>query len=308
MPCVLLKYHGAVVDQCAPSSQPVALAKGAGRGARSHCRFVPPRVHFIPYLLTYSLSLFLKRQCDRILAGRRARALASRGRWRSSSSTTTPPLRRSSPTPPSPAQLRFSRPNRWMFRRRWWSRRHRGHRRRLWRYSCCRRHSSSTWRSTDLLMPSNASHRGHLCVTLAVRCLPLRHCPIPPDKKCGRQAGGYIVGLKSQSMRCPFAGRTHRRNCMWLEYSTAPGTAPALKLRCYKCTGHSVWLDHNTCAGGCASSHNGRRGQPEVAWLGAGSADGVCRCDGPTNLTLRTRVAHSHLLPHVVAAWTSHRR
>ena len=38
--------------------------------ARSHCRFVPPLIHFIPdslTLLTYSLPLFLQRQCDRTL-------------------------------------------------------------------------------------------------------------------------------------------------------------------------------------------------------------------------------------------------
>ena len=38
---------------------------------RSHCRFVPPLIHFIPYSLTYSVPLFLKRQCDRTLAGGR---------------------------------------------------------------------------------------------------------------------------------------------------------------------------------------------------------------------------------------------
>jgi hypothetical protein len=32
--------------------------------ARSHCRFVPPLTHFIPYFLTYSVPLFLKRECD----------------------------------------------------------------------------------------------------------------------------------------------------------------------------------------------------------------------------------------------------
>jgi hypothetical protein len=35
-----------------------------GRRARLHCRFVLPRIHFIPDLLTYSVPLFLKRQCD----------------------------------------------------------------------------------------------------------------------------------------------------------------------------------------------------------------------------------------------------
>ena len=35
--------------------------------ARSHCRFAPPLIHFITDLLTYSVPLFLKRQCDRTL-------------------------------------------------------------------------------------------------------------------------------------------------------------------------------------------------------------------------------------------------
>jgi hypothetical protein len=32
---------------------------------RSHCHFVLSPIHFIPDLLTYSVPLFLKRQCDR---------------------------------------------------------------------------------------------------------------------------------------------------------------------------------------------------------------------------------------------------
>jgi hypothetical protein len=35
--------------------------------ARSHCRFAPPLIHFTPESLTYSVPLFLKRQCDRTL-------------------------------------------------------------------------------------------------------------------------------------------------------------------------------------------------------------------------------------------------
>ena len=35
--------------------------------ARSHCRFAPPLIHFTPEVLTYSVPLFLKRQCDRTL-------------------------------------------------------------------------------------------------------------------------------------------------------------------------------------------------------------------------------------------------
>jgi hypothetical protein len=43
-----------------------AAADGALR-ARSHCRFVPPLIHFTPDSLTYLVPLFLKRQCDRTL-------------------------------------------------------------------------------------------------------------------------------------------------------------------------------------------------------------------------------------------------
>ena len=42
------------------------LGRGAAR-SRSHCRFVLQRIHFVPYSLTYSVPLFLKRQCDRTL-------------------------------------------------------------------------------------------------------------------------------------------------------------------------------------------------------------------------------------------------
>jgi hypothetical protein len=60
------------------SLEALVLSDGGGDGgggarfgivarARSHCRFVPPLMHFIPDLLTYSSPLFLKRQCDRTL-------------------------------------------------------------------------------------------------------------------------------------------------------------------------------------------------------------------------------------------------
>jgi hypothetical protein len=42
------------------------LAGGEIR-AWSHYRFAPPLTHFIPDFLTYSVPLFLKRQCDRTL-------------------------------------------------------------------------------------------------------------------------------------------------------------------------------------------------------------------------------------------------
>jgi hypothetical protein len=35
--------------------------------ARSHCRFAPPLILFIPDSLKYSVQLLLKRQCDRTL-------------------------------------------------------------------------------------------------------------------------------------------------------------------------------------------------------------------------------------------------
>ena len=43
-----------------------AAAAGLDR-ARSHCRFAPPLIHLGPDPLTYSVALFLKRQCDRTL-------------------------------------------------------------------------------------------------------------------------------------------------------------------------------------------------------------------------------------------------
>jgi hypothetical protein len=51
-----------------------ALGKEAAPGL-AHCRFVLPFIHFIPDSLTYSVPLFLKRQCDRTLGGGPARAV-----------------------------------------------------------------------------------------------------------------------------------------------------------------------------------------------------------------------------------------
>ena len=47
----------------------VALGGGPSGGPRvwSHCRFVKPRIQFIPDSLIYSVPLFLKQQCDRTL-------------------------------------------------------------------------------------------------------------------------------------------------------------------------------------------------------------------------------------------------
>jgi hypothetical protein len=44
-----------------------AAASGGESRTGSHCRFAPPLIHFIPYSLTYSVPLFMKRQCGRIL-------------------------------------------------------------------------------------------------------------------------------------------------------------------------------------------------------------------------------------------------
>ena len=69
--------------RCAEFSQGPRLFSGlaAGEGdfaaggeggevrARSHCRFVQPPIHFIPDALTYSVPVFLKRQCDRTPGG-----------------------------------------------------------------------------------------------------------------------------------------------------------------------------------------------------------------------------------------------
>ena len=43
------------------------LDRGGRAGARWHCRFVLPIIHRTPDSLTYSVALFLKRQCDRTL-------------------------------------------------------------------------------------------------------------------------------------------------------------------------------------------------------------------------------------------------
>ena len=47
----------------AVSFDSVSLRYGDSR-ARSHCRFIPPLIQFIPESLAYSIHLFLKRQCD----------------------------------------------------------------------------------------------------------------------------------------------------------------------------------------------------------------------------------------------------
>jgi hypothetical protein len=49
------------------------------RRARSRCRFAPPLIHFVRDSLTYSVPLFLKRQCDRTLGWPRS---PPRQRWK----------------------------------------------------------------------------------------------------------------------------------------------------------------------------------------------------------------------------------
>jgi hypothetical protein len=57
---------------------PSGSSRGGGGRARAHCRFVLPRIHFIPDSLTYSAPPYLRRQCDRTP---RRRPLERRG-WR----------------------------------------------------------------------------------------------------------------------------------------------------------------------------------------------------------------------------------
>ena len=55
---------------CARSAHrpgPGPSAAGGDARARSRCRFALPLIHFIPDSRTYSVSLFLKRRCDRTL-------------------------------------------------------------------------------------------------------------------------------------------------------------------------------------------------------------------------------------------------
>jgi hypothetical protein len=61
--------RGARAGGQAPGGGRRAGAEGARR-ARSHCRLVAPLIHFVPVLLTYSVPLFLKRQCDRTIGAR----------------------------------------------------------------------------------------------------------------------------------------------------------------------------------------------------------------------------------------------
>jgi hypothetical protein len=81
--------HGPTLGQSHTCLAPAPRAHGDGHGrlratrrgrggARSHCRYVLPLIRFTPESRTYSVPLFLKRQCDRTLGGgpRRCRARA----------------------------------------------------------------------------------------------------------------------------------------------------------------------------------------------------------------------------------------
>ena len=70
--------EGSVRRSVGPSARSVGLlgyerTDAAGEARPGLGRFVPPLIHFAPYLLTYSVPLFLQRQCDRILGTPRCR-------------------------------------------------------------------------------------------------------------------------------------------------------------------------------------------------------------------------------------------
>jgi hypothetical protein len=59
---------GRTVSVPCSKSQPIWYwAPASPPRVRSYCRFVLPHIPFIPDSLTYSVPLFLKRQCDRTL-------------------------------------------------------------------------------------------------------------------------------------------------------------------------------------------------------------------------------------------------
>jgi hypothetical protein len=61
-----------------PASNTLRGDEGEAR-ARSYCRFVLPRIHFIPDPLTHSVPISLKRQCDRTLGEAAAAPSPARG-------------------------------------------------------------------------------------------------------------------------------------------------------------------------------------------------------------------------------------
>ena len=77
--CKLTQMHSggnAAVKGC---SWPNFWANLTPSSLRSHCRFVLPLIHFVPYSLIYSVRLFLKQQCDRTLGRGERRDPDARG-------------------------------------------------------------------------------------------------------------------------------------------------------------------------------------------------------------------------------------
>ena len=73
----LTSIFGACVSETTMRLDPRRHRRDDPRGgarAPSHCRVVPPLTHSIPNSLTYSVPVFLKRQCGRTLGGARADA------------------------------------------------------------------------------------------------------------------------------------------------------------------------------------------------------------------------------------------
>ena len=100
---------------CTPSQRDVEPRGGRRRGggharARSHCRFTPPPIHFIPDSLTYSVPLFLNRQCDRTLGHGPARRARRAG---GAAGDALPGLRHGAgpATPGASAVLRHTKPS-----------------------------------------------------------------------------------------------------------------------------------------------------------------------------------------------------
>jgi hypothetical protein len=79
-------------ERTGPRGRPAGLAKEHARGfrrARSHGRFAPPRIHFIPYSRTYSAPLFLGTTMRP--NPRRSTSGRSTGSWRTTPAPTTRP-------------------------------------------------------------------------------------------------------------------------------------------------------------------------------------------------------------------------
>jgi hypothetical protein len=67
VPVMHLLGHANALLAPVPRGDPARRRRRGTARARSHCCFVPPLIRSIPDSLTYSVPLFLKRQCGRIL-------------------------------------------------------------------------------------------------------------------------------------------------------------------------------------------------------------------------------------------------